>query len=751
MVNGQLLAMVNGQLMAVVNGELTFAVFQNGQLKAVVNGQLQPIVNGQLQPMVNGQLKAIVNGQLEDINVEVLSNGQLKAIVNGEDWIYPNGQLKPLVNGQLKPLVNNFDVSGANNNARTMVVVDENDILLQGGDLGSMFALPMITGNTAIYDGQQKIIPAAFINENFEVTYGLGDIEILRAPVVVKATDETKVYGSPNPAFTRTYTGLAFDDTEFVDFYPPNVESPAVTFSPVGTYPINLVDEFTQGYNYALIKEPGVLTITKAPLIVKADNKSRLEGVENPALTITYTGLVGTDTKDAICTSITNPNIVQPSAVHTELERQYTYSNVRINNESNIYYAQPGEALSLTGSWYQVFVNPGNPYCPGCITQFYIGMGNGNGGNTFSDCVDVTGLQDHSGIINKSFNAPTTPGVYYITQRSTWEYSCVTVNHNAPNNVIAVVVVPEPIAYVTPSNVHTELERQYTYSNVSINNQSNVYTAQPGEQLSLTGSWYQVFVNPGNPFCPGCISQMYIGMGDGNGGNTFTDCYDVTGLQDHSGIINKTFTAPTTPGVYYITQRTSWYFSCYQADQGAIIHDNPNFVIAVVIVEGIAPDKIFAATTATTASPAGVYPITLQGCTSFNPNYEVTLQNGTLTVNAAPNALIVSGNAPLNNPAQLSSTTLMVAPAEVKTPFNVAENTVYPNPAQRTIRVYLSEDVKHPGDIQVYDNVGKTTRTTTTKIDSRVYETNVSGLPKGVYFLKAQTESGIKTFKFVKL
>jgi hypothetical protein len=59
--------------------------------------------------------------------------------------------------------------------------------------------------------------------------------------------------------------------------------------------------------------------------------------------------------------------------------------------------------------------------------------------------------------------------------------------------------------------------------------------------------------------------------------------------------------------------------------------------------------------------------------------------------------------------------------------------------------------VKHPGDIQVLDNVGKTTRTSTTKIGTRAYETNVSGLPKGVYFLKAQTESGIKTFKFVKL
>jgi hypothetical protein len=46
----------------------------------------------------------------------------------------------------------------------------------------------------------------------------------------------------------------------------------------------------------------GTLTITKASLIARADNKSRPQGTANPALTITYVGLLGADTPASINT-----------------------------------------------------------------------------------------------------------------------------------------------------------------------------------------------------------------------------------------------------------------------------------------------------------------------------------------------------------------------------------------------------------------------------------------------------------------
>jgi hypothetical protein len=213
-VNGQLLALVNGQLMALVNGVPTFAVVANGQLKALVNGQLQPLVNGQLQPIVNadgtianGQLLALVNGQLKPLVNATLTNGQLQAIVNGESYSIANGQLRPLVNGQLQPIVNNFDAGNSTNNANTVAIVDGNDITLQGGSLGGMFAVNMITGLDV---GGQKLIPASLVDNNFDVTYGLGDVTITKRPLLVVADSISKFSTAPNPELTMTGYGFAY-------------------------------------------------------------------------------------------------------------------------------------------------------------------------------------------------------------------------------------------------------------------------------------------------------------------------------------------------------------------------------------------------------------------------------------------------------------------------------------------------------------------------------------------------------------
>ena len=109
----------------------------------------------------------------------------------------------------MQALVNNFDVSGPNNNANTLVLVDEDDINLQSGDVGGMFSMNMITGLDA---GNHTLIPGAFVNENFEVTYGLGQVLINRKPLIVSADNKTKNAGDPNPPLTISYNGFAFDD-----------------------------------------------------------------------------------------------------------------------------------------------------------------------------------------------------------------------------------------------------------------------------------------------------------------------------------------------------------------------------------------------------------------------------------------------------------------------------------------------------------------------------------------------------------
>jgi hypothetical protein len=434
LVNGQLLAMVNGQLMALVNSELTFAVFSNGQLQALVNGQLQPLVNGQLQALVNGQLQPLVNSQTPINNSYNIVNGQLQAIVNGQTWAYANGQLLALVNGQLQPLINNFDVSGPNNNAKTLVLVDQDDISLQSGGVGGMFSMNMITGLDA---GTQTLIPGGFVNENFEVTYGLGQVEILQAPIVAKANDTTKTYGDANPAFRISYSGFAYNENQN-NLTPPIVSTTATDNSGVGSYPITLSGGNSVNYSFGLYL-PGTLTIGKKTLTVTADNKRKGPGDPNPPLTLSYNGLVGDDTKDSLCIPIVFPS--SPVNVQ-QLNRITTYTDVKLNGGTNFIYATPGQSITLSGSYNSVYFDPTN-YCPGCITQIHVGMSDGDGGNVFSDCFEASGIP--VGSLNRTFNAPAMPGVYYITQESTWWYYCgqfgTPVQNNAPGNAIAVVIV----------------------------------------------------------------------------------------------------------------------------------------------------------------------------------------------------------------------------------------------------------------------------------------------------------------------
>lgn len=293
LVNGQLKPVINGQLLAVVNGELVivdYAVVENGQLKAVVNGQLKPLINGQLlaavngqllaavngallaevngrivftvftngqlkaivngeQQAVNGQLKAVVNGIFQNVESYTVTNGQLKAVVNGLPFTLVNGQLKAVVNGQLKPLINDFGGISPTNNASTAVVVDRADLELQGGALGGVFSVNMITGLDARL---QKIVPGGFFDPNLDVSYQPGKITVLRAPLTVDADWKVLNQGAPTPLqsfFTSTVKGLEYND-------PPSVVtgityklSPAYTGAP-GVYTITPVVKAWTVANY---------------------------------------------------------------------------------------------------------------------------------------------------------------------------------------------------------------------------------------------------------------------------------------------------------------------------------------------------------------------------------------------------------------------------------------------------------------------------------------------------------------------
>ncbi|MFV5700231.1 MBG domain-containing protein, partial [Flavobacterium sp. ZT3R17] len=109
--------------------------------------------------------------------------------------------------------------------------------------------------------------------------------------VAVVADDKTKVYGDVNPALTAVVTGAVNGDT--INY---TLATTATQFSNVGDYPIAVT--LGTNPNYTVAYTDATLTVTPKALnvTVVADDKSKVYGDVNPALTAVVTGAVNGDT-----------------------------------------------------------------------------------------------------------------------------------------------------------------------------------------------------------------------------------------------------------------------------------------------------------------------------------------------------------------------------------------------------------------------------------------------------------------------
>jgi hypothetical protein len=135
---------------------------------------------------------------------------------------------------------------------------------------------------------------------NYAFTNVAGAFTVIPAPLTVNAANQTIVYGSPFPAFTGSLVGVTNNDNLTVSFY-----TPAGAQSGVGTYPILPVFTDPNGVlpNYAVTTNAGQLLIQAAPLGVTANNQTRIYGITNPILTLSYTGLAPWDTAASLTTA----------------------------------------------------------------------------------------------------------------------------------------------------------------------------------------------------------------------------------------------------------------------------------------------------------------------------------------------------------------------------------------------------------------------------------------------------------------
>lgn len=123
-------------------------------------------------------------------------------------------------------------------------------------------------------------------------------LSIIKAVLTVRADNKTRAYGAANPPLTVTYSGFVGGETLETSGVTglPVVTTTAVGTTPVGTVPITATVGTLDATNYSFNLVPGTLTISKAVLTVKAEDKTRVYNTINPPLTYTLTGLVNGET-----------------------------------------------------------------------------------------------------------------------------------------------------------------------------------------------------------------------------------------------------------------------------------------------------------------------------------------------------------------------------------------------------------------------------------------------------------------------
>ena len=131
--------------------------------------------------------------------------------------------------------------------------------------------------------------------KNYLITHLSGKLIIETAEdIILTANSYTRVYGDANPTFEFTTSGAALKGGK------PVITCEATETSPVGTYPIVIKKGTVENHSDTYVN--GVLTITPAPLVVRADDKTREYGDENPTFTATYTGFKNGETADVLTT-----------------------------------------------------------------------------------------------------------------------------------------------------------------------------------------------------------------------------------------------------------------------------------------------------------------------------------------------------------------------------------------------------------------------------------------------------------------
>lgn len=151
--------------------------------------------------------------------------------------------------------------------------------------------------------GEYDITASNASAKNYNISYLNGKLTITKATLALIASNVSREYGESNPILKYTASGLKGDDTVLSALIEdPIVSTTAIESSNTGEYTILISGGASN--NYSLSYRSGILTVTKAPLTVLAENTERQYGESNPIFSRSYSGFKLDDTESSAFSSL---------------------------------------------------------------------------------------------------------------------------------------------------------------------------------------------------------------------------------------------------------------------------------------------------------------------------------------------------------------------------------------------------------------------------------------------------------------
>ncbi len=164
------------------------------------------------------------------------------------------------------------------------------------------------------------------------------------------ALNATRAYGASNPPFAFTVGGFVDGDSAAAAYQgDPTISTTATASSSVAGSPYVITigpdsDLVSAKYDFVFVN--AALAVTRAPLVVTAEDKTKVQGTANPALTYTLSGLVNGDTSAVLTTA----PVLSTTATAASPVGNYSILNNSVLAAANYEVTFVEGRLTVTGS-----------------------------------------------------------------------------------------------------------------------------------------------------------------------------------------------------------------------------------------------------------------------------------------------------------------------------------------------------------------------------------------------------------------